>query len=174
MMSERGFDDLRVGATLSHIAPVRLRVGDGRRSLFEVGPEPPTSAAPCAWLPPCAFRVSVARARQARAAGRAVAVRGLPAGVDPCVELALAPGDEARPGGRLRLRSGDTWRHLFATTLDPLRIPLHPADDVHLHIDGATGVSVLESLTGDEDDDGLVCLLARVAAEEAMTTAATP
>jgi hypothetical protein len=116
----------------------------------------------------------VARARQARAAGRAVAVRGLPAGVDPCVELTLAPGDEARPGGRLRLRQGDTWRHLFATTLDPDRIPLHPADDVHLHIDGATGVSVLESLCGDEDDDGLVCLLARVAAQEAMAAVATP
>jgi hypothetical protein len=167
MVSDQGFDDLRVGATLAHIAPVRLRVGDGRWSLFEVGPEPP-SAGPCQWLPPCAFRVSVARARHARAAGRPVAVRGLPAGVDPCVELALAPGDDARPGGRLRLRQGDAWRHLFATTLTPDRIPLHPADDVHLHIDGATGVSVLESLRGDDEDEGLVCLLARVAAEEAV------
>ena len=159
MISDKGFDDLRVGATLSHIAPVRLRVGDGRRTIFEVGPPSPSGRGPCVWLPPCVFRC-LRRPRPAGSDRRAaVAVRGLPAGVDPNVELALAPGDEARPGGRLRLREEDDWRHLFATTLPPERIPIHPSDDVQLYFDGATGVSVLESRGS--DDDGLVGLLGR-------------
>ncbi len=176
MISERGFADLRVAATLAHTAPsLRVQVGDGRRQLFEVGHEPSPGASPCRWMPPCAFRVSVARARVARDDGRRVAVRGLPSGVDPCIELELAPGDAIRPGGRLCLRHDDAWRHLFATTLEPDRIPLHPADGVRLHVDQATGVSLLEHWGDAADDDArLVGLLARVAAEEAVAELVGP
>jgi hypothetical protein len=110
---------LREAATLASVArDVRLRIGDGRRTVVEVRRPPFCADDGVLMVPPCRFRAAVAAAHAQHIAGQAVVMAGLEHVTDPTVRIGLGPSDVLLPGGIYRLFSDDEWTLLFATYLE--------------------------------------------------------
>jgi len=116
-MTPLGLIVMRRTATLLHAAPgLRARLMHDDRPLLDVlRPRHPGDAPAGRWLTPCAFRVAVGRAVEAVRAGKALAVLGLEAGVDPTVDLGAAPGT-LLPGAIVHLPTLTGGELAFATT----------------------------------------------------------
>jgi hypothetical protein len=141
-MTPLGLTVLRRTATLAHAVPglrVRLR-HDGITLLEVLRPAHPVVAPPGRWLTPCGFRMAVGRALQAAQEGRTLAVLGLPAGVDPAVDVAATCG-ELLPGGIAVVPVGPGLELAFSTTVraEAIAAMAHVVDlDVHCHTDRVT------------------------------------
>jgi hypothetical protein len=110
---------LREAATLASVArDVRLRIGDGKRTVVEVRRPPFDDDAGVLMVPPCRFRAAVASAYAQHSAGQAVVMAGLEYVADPVVHVGLGPTDAVLPGDIYRLYGDDEWTLLFATVLD--------------------------------------------------------
>ncbi|MBK5223053.1 MAG: hypothetical protein JJE52_09290 [Acidimicrobiia bacterium] len=111
---------LRRAAALVHAIPgARLTISTDERDVVVVGervsPEP--GVVGCS---PCRFRSAVAHAHARHISGRAVSLRGLPAGTH--LDLTLHPGDAGHliDGDLVQTRISDRWIALTATTLSPI------------------------------------------------------
>lgn len=153
-MTPTGMTVLRVAATVVHALPgVRVRLLHGERALLTVA-RPCDADGPA--IGPCAFRATVARAHRELQAGGTVVLGDLPVGAEPAIEVAIRNGD-VLPSGVYRVVVGDTTVHGFVTTLPPRRcrqLLEGGPDDVHLHHDAATDVTLVH--TADTDDRGCV------------------
>jgi hypothetical protein len=111
---------LREAATLASVArDVRVRIGDGRRTVVEVRRPPFGEGDPgVLTVPPCRFRVAVGAAHAQHAAGQGVVMAGLETLTDPVVHVGLAPTDAVLPGDIYRLYGDDEWTLLLATDLE--------------------------------------------------------
>lgn len=115
---------LRIAATLASVArDVRVRIGNGERTTVEVR-RPPfdgglvDSDPDRIVVPPCHFRVAVAKAYAQHVGGQPVAMTGVDDMSDPVIEVGLPPSDAVLPGDIYRLHNDDEWTFLFATDLD--------------------------------------------------------
>jgi hypothetical protein len=118
-LSARALRALREAATVASVArDVRLRIGDGRRTVVEVRRQPFGDDDAVLTVPPCRFRAAVAAAHAQHAAGQAVVMAGLENVTDPVVHVGLGPSDVLLPGGIYRLFGDDEWTLLFATHLE--------------------------------------------------------
>jgi len=149
-VTRRGLTAMRIAATLVHAVPtVRVRIRHGGAIVLEVG-HPAATEGPA--LGPCAFRRAVADAHELAKNGRQLAFMGLPVGVAPAVDIGVAPGDKALPGGIYRVTVGDQTIHGFATTLPARRcretfagLPEGP-HAIRLHHDAATEVTFVHTV----------------------------
>jgi hypothetical protein len=149
-MTRRGLVAMRIAATLVHAVPtIRVRIRHGAATLLVVG-HPAMTEDPA--VGPCAFRRAVADAHEQAKEGRRLAFMGLPAGIAPAVDIGVAPGDKALPGGIYRVTVGEQTVHGFATTLPARRcrealagLP-EGACPVRLHHDAATEVTFVHTV----------------------------
>jgi hypothetical protein len=179
-MTPLGLTVLRRTATLAHAVPglrVRLR-HDGSALLEVLRPAHPVVAPSGRWLTPCAFRVAVGRAVRAQRDGRVLAVLGLPAGVDPAVDVAATSG-ALLPGGIAQVPTGTGIEIAFATTVRPETVAVfaHADDlDVRCHPDPVTEAALVVFTTAapagspafEQVHEHARALLARCAVHELM------
>lgn len=179
-MTPLGLTVMRRSATLLHAVPgLRARIAhDGRTLLDVLRPAHPGDAPDARWITPCAFRAAVGRAVEAQRDGRTLAVLGLPAGVDPGVEIGAVRG-ALLPGGIAELATPAGHELGFVTTLPLDIVDAIITDDggrrdgsTHAHHDPVTDTTlvvhtahVLDS-TRDEALERVRRLLARCAVEE--------
>ncbi|MGH9038474.1 MAG: hypothetical protein ACRD0O_22180, partial [Acidimicrobiia bacterium] len=111
-------------------------------------------------MAPCLFRRCIACAHHRRAAGQTVALWGIPAGVDPVVEVLIAPGDRKLPSGIYQVRVEGGWRVVFPCLLpadrcaEALAGPETLAGDwpqLDFHSDPLTGVTLVFCRRTDEE-----------------------
>ena len=118
MISQAAFDSLRMGATLALTLPtLGVRVSSPMRPLLDVSWMPRGLPVGVRHVAPCMFRRCVACAHHRRAAGEDVSVQGLPADVDPVVEILVGPGDRRLPSGIYQVKVDGGWRVVFPSLL---------------------------------------------------------
>ncbi len=150
MISDRAIAALRCNAAvLAATSGVRLRISHEGRPIFEISHPPFPTEPPCPLIPTCRFRAAVARAYADQAAGRPVAMCGLPQGTDPQISYGVTGADRVLPGGALRLERDGRWLHVAAFPR-----PEATVDD-HLLRDGHADA---QPLVDDELDVTLVCV----------------
>lgn len=179
-MTPLGLTVMRRSATLLHAVPgLRARIVHEGRTLLEVlRPCHPGDAPAGRWITPCAFHAAVGRAVAAHRAGRTLAVLGLPAGVDPTVEIGARHG-ALLAGGIAELATPAGIELGFATTLRPdvvVALASEPADAKHIDVrphhdpltDATLVVHTVHALEAARDEalDRVQRLLARCAVEE--------
>lgn len=147
MFTQTAFDSMRMAATLTLAVPSL-----GARVSFPSGP-----AVEVCWIPrpvppgvrhmpPCMFRRFVACAHHRRAAGQTVAMWGQPPGVEPLVEVLIAPGDRKLPSGIYQVQVDGGWRVVFPCVLTAPQCDEALAGDwpeLDLHADPLTGVTLV-------------------------------
>jgi hypothetical protein len=149
----RALAALRVGATLAHQFPIRLRLRVADTVMIEVARCPgPRSAA----LSPCRFRAEVVRAWGLARAGRPVAMRGLPVGTEPSIDLGLPPGGASRPGGLWRVTTGGRTAWVAGVVCPPTRLWVAAEPGISLRVDEGTGVVVVTGIVDEPDDEPVV------------------
>jgi hypothetical protein len=121
MVSQGAFDSLRMAATLALAVPtVGVRILAPSGPVLDVSWMPRPGGPPrVPHMAPCLFRRCIACAHHRRAAGHTVALWGLPVGVDPVVEVLIAPGDRKLPSGIYQVRVEGGWRVVFPCLLPP-------------------------------------------------------
>lgn len=156
LIGPRPLAALRVAATLAHCLPVRLRIRCAGRLAVEVA-RPPFAPEPGAvWCTPCQFRAAVAGAWATAQQGKAVAMRGLPEGAEPAVEVGLPPGASGRPGGLWRFPADGAVRWVAAAVGPPGRMWVAAQPDLCLRVDEATGVVVASAVAEEAEEEDVV------------------
>jgi len=132
---------MRLTATIAHALPgVRLRLRHDDRTLLEVlRTDQPADGV----VTPCAFRSAVARAHRLLEAGERLRFLGLGEGEAPAIDVAVGPGGAIHPGGLYAVPSHDHHLHAFATTLGTAACRRVVGDEVSLHHDAATDVTIV-------------------------------
>ncbi len=108
---------LRVAATLAAVAPVRVRVGDGERTVLEVRRPPLPQCPGHTVVPPCWFRSMVVDSLRGLAPGSGTIMASLTDINIVTVDVALAHPGMTLPGGIWRIDHQHSWAYLFTTTL---------------------------------------------------------
>jgi hypothetical protein len=154
MISQAAFDSLRMAATLALAVPsLGVRISSPMRSsgvpgrpLIEVSWVPPRTRAGVRHLPPCMFRRCMGCAHHRRLAGEPVTFLGLPDGMDPAVEVLVAPGDRRLPSGIYQVQVEGAWRVVFPSLVPPARCAEVLAGewpDLDLHADALLGITLV-------------------------------
>lgn len=147
MVSQVAFDSLRMAATLALALPtLGVRISSPAGPLFEVSWIPRGQPARIPHMAPCLFRRSVGCAHHRRAAGQPVALWGLPAHIDPIIEVQIAPGDRKLPSGIYQVRVEGGWRVVFPCLLPASECAAALADEwpeLRFHADPLTGVTLV-------------------------------
>lgn len=155
MVSQAAFDSLRMAATLALAVPsVGVRISSSSGPVVEVSWLPGGLAGGVPHMAPCLFRRSIGCAHHRRAAGQPVAVWGLPAGIDPVVEVLIAPGDRKLPSGIYQVRVDGGWRVVFPCLLPASRCAETLAGDwpeLAFHADPLTGVTLVSCRRSEPD-----------------------
>lgn len=155
MLSDAGFEALRVGATLAHTVPwLRLRLRAGAKVVVDVapiaGPDPDDGRQR---VSPCAFRRAVIEAWQRQLRGERLTLLHL--AFDPAIDVGVPPGGVTFPGGIHRVPLPGRQLYVAATTL-----PFEACHDEVTEFAGVLpeppGASAL-GLRGDEETG--VCLM---------------
>ncbi len=122
MVSEAALNSLRMAATLALAVPtLGVRISSPTRPLLDVSWIPRSLPGRVPHMAPCLFRRSVACAQHRQAAGQLVTLWGLPTGIDPVVEVLIAPGDRKLPSGIYQVRVDGGWRVVFPSLLPASR-----------------------------------------------------
>jgi hypothetical protein len=155
MLSDEGFEALRVAATLAHSVPwLRLRLRAGAQVVIDVapilGPDPADGRQR---VTPCAFRRAVVEAWQRQQTGERLSFLHL--GFDPAIDIGVPPGGSTFPGGIHRVPLPGRHLYVAATTL-PFEACQEEAEGYAGALDAPPGASVL-GLRADEETG--VCLL---------------
>jgi hypothetical protein len=147
MVSQAAFDSLRMAATLALAVPTMgVRISSPTGPVVDVSWMPREQPARVPHMAPCLFRRCVACAQHRRAAGASVTLWGLPAGVDPIVEVLIAPGDRKLPSGIYQVRVDGGWRVVFPCLLPAFRCAEVLDGDwpeLCFHPDPLTGVTLV-------------------------------
>lgn len=139
---------MRLCATVAHALPdIRLRLHDEGRTILEVArtDEPAHGA-----VIPCAFRRAVARAHLLTEAGERLRFLGMPEGVAPAIDVAVAGTGAIHPGGIYSIARGDLHLHAFPTTVGPARCRALVDTALCTYHDAATEITVVHLRTGSE------------------------
>jgi hypothetical protein len=182
MTSQAAFDSLRMAATLALAVPsLAVRITAPMHPCIEVSWFPRPSPAGVRQLPPCLFRRCVGCAHHRRQAGEPVTFLGLPDGMDPQVELLVAPGDRRLPSGIYQVRVKDGWRVVVPCLVPPPRAAELLAGewpDLGLHPDPLTGVTLVtqhrsadQGPVAGEAADRIVAAQARLLVDELLAEA---
>ena len=148
-LSDQTLDRLRLSAAMSAAIPelaVKVRVGE--TTCLEVG-WTPTPGVSHRLLPPCAFHRAVAGAVRMRRAGERIAMRGVPAGIEPAIDWGVAPGARILSGGIVRVDDDAGWLHTAAVLGDEHHIAdaLTSAPDLAARRDEVLDVTIVHGVT---------------------------
>ena len=187
MISQAAFDSLRMAATLALAVPsLGLRIaspmspsGVPGRPLIEVSWLPRRTPDGVKHVPPCMFRRCVGCALHRRQDGEPVTFLGLPEGMDPAVEILVAPGDRRLPSGIYQVQVDGAWRVVFASLVPPDRsVELLAGGwpELSFHVDSLLGVtlvtvdrSALQGPVAGEAAERIVDAQARLLVEELVS-----
>lgn len=156
-MTPDGTIALRRAAAIAHGIPwVRVRLGDGTRTLAEVGLHGRPRSDDAVLLRPCQFRSAVATAWWNERIGHPMAPIGMCAHRDPTVSIGVPTGGRIGEGGLVRTELGGMPVLGFVTVTDPTTAERLVADavdrldpdvadtiDVHVRADLVLGTSLV-------------------------------
>ena len=156
-MTPDGTIALRRAAAIAHGIPgVRVRLGDGNRTLAEVGLHDRPRGGDTVFLRPCQFRSAVATAWWNERIGQPMAPIGMCVHRDPTVSIGVPTGGRIGDDGLVRTELGGMPLLGFATVTDPTtaerlvtdavdRLDPDVADemDVHVRADLVLGTSLV-------------------------------
>jgi hypothetical protein len=153
-LSDQTLDRLRISASMAMAMPemaVEVRVGETICLEVRRTPGPEVSHRV---LPPCAFHRAVAHALAMRRSGERIAMRGVPAGIDPTIDWGVAPGARLLSGGIMRVEDDAVWLHAVPVLGDEHHIAdaIASVPELDVRRDGTLGVAVVSgrSLRGDK------------------------